>query len=178
MDHRFPRCAERRHRERLRFARQDGTSLPPDRSRTASSTSCTKPASGCAMSMVNRHKAFLHICWDGCMFPNAVMRDPKTWRDILSAMIAVRNAHGWEWLLKRWQQEPLNIGLVGYGFMGRTHSNAFLQGPALLRPSLPPGVEGGLCAKPGQRPTRLPRTGVTNPSKQTGESWLRGRTST
>src|SRR5271163_2713288 len=31
-------------------------------------------------------RAFQHICWDGCMFPNAVMRDPKTWRDILSAM--------------------------------------------------------------------------------------------
>jgi predicted dehydrogenase len=25
--------------------------------------------------------------------------------------------------------KPLNIGLVGYGFMGRTHSNAFLQAP-------------------------------------------------
>src|SRR5580692_5132577 len=24
-------------------------------------------------------------------------------------------------------KKPLNIGLVGYGFMGRTHSNAFLQ---------------------------------------------------
>jgi hypothetical protein len=24
---------------------------------------------------------------------------------------------------------PLNIALVGYGFMGRTHSNAFLQAP-------------------------------------------------
>ena len=23
----------------------------------------------------------------------------------------------------------LNIGLIGYGFMGRTHSNAFLQAP-------------------------------------------------
>ena len=23
----------------------------------------------------------------------------------------------------------LNVGLVGYGFMGRTHSNAFLQAP-------------------------------------------------
>ena len=22
-------------------------------------------------------------------------------------------------------QKPLNVGLVGYGFMGRTHSNAF-----------------------------------------------------
>ena len=26
-------------------------------------------------------------------------------------------------------KRPLNIGLIGYGFMGRTHSNAFLQAP-------------------------------------------------
>jgi sugar phosphate isomerase/epimerase len=36
-----------------------------------------------------------HICWDGCMFPNAVMMNPQTWRDILAAMIKVREAHGW-----------------------------------------------------------------------------------
>jgi len=36
-----------------------------------------------------------HICWDGCMFPNAVMSNPKTWNDILGAMVAVRDAHGW-----------------------------------------------------------------------------------
>jgi sugar phosphate isomerase/epimerase len=40
-------------------------------------------------------KAFRHICWDGCMFPNAVMTSPQTWRDILAAMIEVRDAHGW-----------------------------------------------------------------------------------
>ncbi|HXK03560.1 MAG TPA: TIM barrel protein [Verrucomicrobiae bacterium] len=39
--------------------------------------------------------AVQHICWDGCMFPNAVMLDPKTWTDVLGMMIAVRNAHGW-----------------------------------------------------------------------------------
>jgi sugar phosphate isomerase/epimerase len=36
-----------------------------------------------------------HICWDGCMFPNATMHEPETWRSILKTMIAVRNAHGW-----------------------------------------------------------------------------------
>ena len=36
-----------------------------------------------------------HICWDGCMFPNAEMMKPQTWNDILAAMIAVRDAHGW-----------------------------------------------------------------------------------
>jgi len=41
-------------------------------------------------------KRIAHLCWDGCMFPNAVMMDPKTWSDILTAMIAVRDAHGWE----------------------------------------------------------------------------------
>ena len=36
-----------------------------------------------------------HICWDGCMFPNAEMMKPQTWNDILAAMIKVRDAHGW-----------------------------------------------------------------------------------
>ena len=29
------------------------------------------------------------------MFPNAVMTKPQTWNDILGAMIAVRDQHGW-----------------------------------------------------------------------------------
>jgi sugar phosphate isomerase/epimerase len=44
----------------------------------------------------NLTKAFQHICWDGCMFPNATMMDPKTWNNILGAMIKVRDAHGWQ----------------------------------------------------------------------------------
>jgi sugar phosphate isomerase/epimerase len=40
-------------------------------------------------------RAFQHICWDGCMFPNEVMMRPGTWREILSTLNAVRNAHGW-----------------------------------------------------------------------------------
>jgi sugar phosphate isomerase/epimerase len=40
-------------------------------------------------------KAFRHICWDGCMFPNDVMMNPHTWNDILAVMIAVRDQHGW-----------------------------------------------------------------------------------
>jgi sugar phosphate isomerase/epimerase len=41
-------------------------------------------------------RAFQHICWDGCMFPNEVMLRPGTWKDILTTMVAVRNAHGWD----------------------------------------------------------------------------------
>ena len=40
-------------------------------------------------------KAFKHICWDGCMFPNEVMMRQQTWNDILAAMIQVRQQHGW-----------------------------------------------------------------------------------
>ena len=36
-----------------------------------------------------------HICWDGCMFPNATLENPNTWNTILQTMIAVRDAHGW-----------------------------------------------------------------------------------
>ncbi len=39
---------------------------------------------------------YRHICWDGCMFPNDVMSKPQTWNDILAALIAVRDAHGWK----------------------------------------------------------------------------------
>jgi len=40
-------------------------------------------------------KAFKHICWDGCMFPNETMTRQRTWNDILGTMIKVRDAHGW-----------------------------------------------------------------------------------
>lgn len=40
-------------------------------------------------------KAFKHICWDGCMFPNEVMMKGETWNDILATMIKVRQLHGW-----------------------------------------------------------------------------------
>jgi len=40
-------------------------------------------------------KAFRHICWDGCMFPNEVMLKQNTWNDILATLIKVRDRHGW-----------------------------------------------------------------------------------
>ena len=43
----------------------------------------------------NLTKAFKHICWDGCMFPNAVMTQQQTWNDVLATMIKVRQLHGW-----------------------------------------------------------------------------------
>jgi sugar phosphate isomerase/epimerase len=40
-------------------------------------------------------RALRHICWDGCMFANAVMMQQETWNHILRTMLAVREAHGW-----------------------------------------------------------------------------------
>ncbi len=41
-------------------------------------------------------RAVQHICWDGCMFSNAVMTQPRTWNDVLTTMLAVRDAQGWD----------------------------------------------------------------------------------
>jgi predicted dehydrogenase len=44
----------------------------------------------------------------------------------------------------------LNIGLVGYGFMGRTHSNAFLQAPRFFDLPVRPVLKA-LCARNADR---------------------------
>ena len=41
-------------------------------------------------------RAYEHICWDGCMFPNAMMTAPETWMKILATLVQVRDAHGWD----------------------------------------------------------------------------------
>lgn len=33
-----------------------------------------------------------HICWDGCMFSNETLENPKTWEHILEAMVSVEKA--------------------------------------------------------------------------------------
>lgn len=42
-----------------------------------------------------KDRGMRHICWDGCMFPNSVIENPKTANTILAAMMKVRDAHGW-----------------------------------------------------------------------------------
>ena len=46
--------------------------------------------------------------------------------------------------------KPLNIGLVGYGFMGRTHSNAFLQAPRFFDLPMRPVLKA-ICARKRDR---------------------------
>jgi myo-inositol 2-dehydrogenase/D-chiro-inositol 1-dehydrogenase len=47
-------------------------------------------------------------------------------------------------------RKPLNIGLVGYGFMGRTHSNAFLQAPRYFDVPYTPVLKA-ICARNADR---------------------------
>ena len=35
-----------------------------------------------------------HLCWDGCMFPNATLEQQETWNTILAAMQDINKAHG------------------------------------------------------------------------------------
>ena len=47
-------------------------------------------------------------------------------------------------------KRKLNIGLVGYGFMGRTHSNAFLQAPRFFDVPFEPVLKA-VCARNADR---------------------------
>jgi len=47
-------------------------------------------------------------------------------------------------------KKPLNIGLVGYGFMGRAHSNAFLQAPRFFETDYEPVLKA-ICARDAER---------------------------
>src|SRR5713101_7552711 len=47
-------------------------------------------------------------------------------------------------------KKKLNIGLVGYGFMGRTHSNAFRQAPRFFDVPYQPVLKA-VCARNAER---------------------------
>ena len=59
--------------------------------------------------------------------------------------------------------KTLNIGLVGYGFMGRTHSNAFHQAPHFFDLPYKPVLKAVCGAQRGARQEVRRRTGATSP---------------
>ena len=56
--------------------------------------------------------------------------------------------------------KKLNIGMVGYGFMGRTHSNAFRQVNHFFDVPFEPVLKS-VCARNAAR-APLPRSGASN----------------
>ena len=74
LDARLPRRAERRHRLRLRRPREDRPPLPVD---DPNGRLDVVKHAGYWLRDENGNltKTMRHICWDGCMFPNAVMEE-------------------------------------------------------------------------------------------------------
>ena len=73
--------------------------------------------------------------------------------------------------------KTLNIGLVGYGFMGRTHSNAFLQAPRFFDLPFKPVLKA-LCARNADRAKAFAANWGYESIEPTGASSSSGRTST
>ena len=46
---------------------------------TAGSISCATPEPGCALKPASPTRAYAHICWDGCLFPNDVLLGRQIW---------------------------------------------------------------------------------------------------
>jgi predicted dehydrogenase len=115
-------------------------------------------------------KAFQHICWDGCMFPNDVMmqaadleRHPRRHdqgprRAWLAADQIMAKA------------KTLNIGMVGYGFMGRTHSNAFRQATHFFDLGYKPVLKT-ICARSAEKARPSRSNGATRTARPIGASW-------
>ncbi len=75
-------------------------------------------------------------------------------------------------------KKTLNIGLVGYGFMGRAHSNAFRQAERFFDLPFQPVLKA-ICARNSDRAqTFAGATGVTRARrKRLARRWSIARTS-
>jgi len=68
-------------------------------------------------------------------------------------------------------KKPLNIALVGYGFMGKTHSHAFLQAPRFFDVPYQPVLKA-VVARNADRVRKFADTCAINPLRPTGgRSW-------
>ncbi len=83
-----------RSKARARMTRPDAIACPT--TLTASSTSSATRATGCETRTASPLAPSSTSAGTAACFPTSVMMDPQTWRDILAAMIAVRDAHGWD----------------------------------------------------------------------------------
>ena len=68
-------------------------------------------------------------------------------------------------------KKPLRIGLIGYGFMGRTHSNAFRKVPNFFDLKYEPQL-AAVCARNKDRAEALPPNGDMNLLKLIGVNSL------
>ena len=64
----------------------------------------------------------------------------------------------------------LNIGMIGYGFMGRTHSNAYRKVNNFFDLPYQPGAQGRLRPRRRQGQGVRRHSGATSRSRPTGGS--------
>jgi predicted dehydrogenase len=67
-------------------------------------------------------------------------------------------------------KKPLRIGLVGYGFMGRTHSNAFAKVNQFFDLPYRPVLQA-VCARDAAKVAAFADNGAMARPKPTGASW-------
>jgi hypothetical protein len=72
-------------------------------------------------------------------------------------------------ILPSWPRKQLRIGLIGYGFMGRAHSNAYAQVGHFF-PSNYDVVLQAVCGRDEKLQKPSPTNGDTSRSKPTGAS--------
>ncbi len=111
-------------------------------------------------------RAFRTICWDGCMFPNSVMMQQQTWNDILAAMIAVRDAHGWR---------ETSSASAREGTVAEVFSKAVRAASGGTRRKAKGGTAGRKPAgRPGARTARKPaaRKALGKPNKKTNKNTM------
>ena len=65
--------------------------------------------------------------------------------------------------------KPLNVGMIGYGFMGRAHSNAYCQVNHFFDLPYRPVLKAVCAAAPTRSRNSRP-AGATSPSRPTGAS--------
>ncbi len=75
-------------------------------------------------------------------------------------------------------RKPLRIGMVGYGFMGRAHSNAYRRVNNFFDLEYEPVLQAVCARDAGEGQASLPISGATPPSNPIGTSWSSARTST
>ena len=74
-------------------------------------------------------------------------------------------------------KRPLNIGLVGCGFMGRAHSNAWSKVNNFFDLEYQPVLQA-VCARNPTRCRGSPSSGATPRPRPIGERWWRATIST
>src|SRR5258708_7192634 len=123
MDVRLPCGAERRDREGIRIARQDRTALPAAGSQRQARHRSPRRLLAAGRPEAGRTQVQPHLL--------GRLHVPQCRDDAAKDLERCSRRHGGgprrTWMGRT--MRDLNVGLVGYGFMGRTHSNAFLRAP-------------------------------------------------